>query len=81
MGRQLWRAVDALGGGDEVGGGGLIDAWNKFLRVAIDDGEPGGLHLHHDAMSLEKYVIVIAQGNVPLLGMVGLEGLRMLIAM
>lgn len=81
MGRQLWRAVDALGGWDEVGGGGLIDARGIFLRVPIDDREPGGLHLHHDAVSFEKYVVVIAQGNVPLLGMVGFEGLRMLVTM
>ena len=81
MGGQLGGAVDALGGGDEVGGGGLIDAGDIFLWVAVDDGEPGGLHLHHDAMALEKYVVVIAQGNVPLLGAVGFEGLRMLVAM
>lgn len=80
VGGELWGAVDALGGGDEVGGGGLIDAGNIFLRVAVDDGEPGGLHLHHDAMAFEKYMVVIAQGNVPLLGAVGFEGLRMLVA-
>lgn len=81
VGRHFGGAVDALGCGDEVGGGGLIDAGDIFLRVAVDDGEPGGLHLQHDAMSLEKYVIVIAQGNVPVVGMVGFEGLRMLVAM
>ena len=68
-------------GGDVVSGGGLVDAGDIFLRVAVDDGEPSRLHLHHDAMAFEKYVIVIAEGNVPLLGMVGFEGLRMLVAM
>ena len=81
MGGEFGGAVDALVGGDEVGGGGLIDAGDIFLRVAVDDREPGRLHLHHDAMAFEKYVIVIAQGNVPLRGMVGFEGLRMLVAM
>ena len=36
VGGELRVGVDALGGFYEIGGGGLVDAGDKFLGVAID---------------------------------------------
>ena len=60
MRRHRTGAIDALGCGDEVGGCGPVDTGNKFLRIAVDHREPGGLNLHHDAMTLQKDMVVIA---------------------
>ena len=73
MGRELRGAVDALSGFCEVGLGGLVDAGDEFLWVAIDEWKPGGLDLHHDAMALQEDVIAIAQRNLPFCGFVGFQ--------
>src|SRR5580704_6119686 len=39
------------------------DVGYKFLRIAVDDREPGALDLHHDAMALFENVIRGVQIN------------------
>src|ERR1700741_822551 len=59
-GRKTPARINALSSGAEVAGLRPIDAGDKLLRIAVDHREPGGLHLNHEAMTLEEYVIVIA---------------------
>src|SRR5262249_48578392 len=54
--RVALRTVDPVGGGLEVGVPGLEDVRHVLLRVAVDDGEPGALHLGHDAVALQEAV-------------------------
>ena len=63
-------AVNALSRRNEVGCRRLIDARHKLLRIAVDHRKPRRLHLHHDAVSLQKHVVVIAQRNIPLLRLI-----------
>lgn len=72
MRRKRGGAIDALGCFDEIGLGGGIDARGEFLRVAVDDGEPCGLYLNHDAVALEKDVVAVAQGDREQCRLVGL---------
>src|SRR5256885_14830124 len=73
------RGVDALRGSDEVVRRRVVDAWHEFLRVAIDQREPGGLDLDHQAMALEKYVIVAAERDREHRRLIRDERLRMLV--
>src|SRR5256714_1910949 len=56
--RKRRRAIDALGRLDEIRRRRLIDAGHEFLWIAIDQREPGRLHLDHQAVPLEDHVIV-----------------------
>ena len=49
--------IDALGGFDKIVGRGGHDVGQKLLRIAVVQREPRALHLHLDAMALEKGVI------------------------
>ena len=69
---QRGGAIDALGGFDEIGLGGGVDAGGELLRVAVDDGEPGGLHLDHDAVTLKENVVAITERDGEERGLVGL---------
>ena len=51
VGGEGGGAVDALDGFDVVGGAGLEDVGDELLGVAVDEGEPGGLDLHHHAVT------------------------------
>ena len=57
MRRRFGRAMNALFGRLEVFRFGLENVFHVFLRVAVDDGEPGALHLHHDLVPLAEIVI------------------------
>ena len=59
------RAVDPLRGLDEILFRRLIDTWNEFLWIPVNQREPGGLDLHYDAMSLAEHVVAIAKRHVP----------------
>src|ERR1700692_2281081 len=50
-------AVDALRGLLVVAVLGFENIGHKFLGVAIVEGKPGALHLHHDAMALFEDVV------------------------
>ena len=50
-------AVDTLSGFLVVGLFRLEDVGNEFLRVAVVDGEPSALDLHHDAVTLFENVV------------------------
>ena len=63
MGREGGGAVDALGGFEVVGGAGLEDGGDELLGVAVDEGEPGGLDLDHEAVAFEDDVVAIAEGD------------------
>ena len=71
---KLLETINALRGCDVIGRGGLVDAGHEFLRVAIDDRKPRGLNLHHDAMSFQEDMVVIAQRDVPFVGLSGISG-------
>ena len=51
------RAIDAQRGRLEVGFFRFEYIRDKFLRIAIDQGEPGALHLHHDPVPFFEDVI------------------------
>src|SRR6185437_2609391 len=55
--RKLLRTVDALSGLLKVGLLRFKNIGDKFLRIAVNDGEPGALHLNHEAMALLENVI------------------------
>src|SRR5438067_290243 len=55
------RAPDALPGDLEVGVLRLEDVRHILLRVAVDQWEPGALHLHHDLVPLAETVVVAVQ--------------------
>ena len=74
------RTVDSLGRGNEVRGARFVDAGHKLLRVAIDQGKPSGLNLDHNAMALQKDVIVIAQWNLPFGRFIGRQRVRLFVA-
>ena len=57
--------MDALCGRHIIGSARFVDTGYKLLRIAINDGKPCGLDLDHDAVALQKDVIVIAQRNIP----------------
>jgi len=61
MRRQRRRAVDALRGADVITGSSVINTRHEFLRVAVNQRKPGGLHLHHDAVAFEKDMIAVSQ--------------------
>ena len=65
MRRQIGRAIDSLRRRNEISRFRLIDAGHELLRIAVDHRKPGRLNLHHDAMALQKDMIVIAQRDVP----------------
>src|SRR5262249_2394316 len=50
------RAVDPLLRRPEVLVAGPVDVVDVLLRVAVDHGEPGALHLHHDLVTLLEAV-------------------------
>jgi len=70
MGRHLRRAINSLRCGEKVPRLGLINARHKLLRIAVNHRKPGGLNLNHDAMSSEKYMIVVSQWDFELGGTV-----------
>src|SRR6266436_6439264 len=74
------RGVDALSHGCVILRLCVVNAWNKFLRIAIDQWEPRGLHLDHNAMSFEENMVVAAQRDREFFGMIWCEGLRMFVA-
>ena len=80
MRRHRGGAVDALRRGHEVAGLRLVDAWNKFLRIAVDDREPSRLDLNHESVALQKDVVTIAQRNAPFDRFVGGQRLGFLVA-
>src|SRR5713226_3291149 len=51
------RMVDALGGFAIVGGLGPENVGNESLRIAVVEGEPARLNLHHDAVAAQEHVI------------------------
>ena len=55
--RKPFRTVDALRGLLVVGFLRLKNVGNEFLRVAVDNGKPGALHLHHDAMAFLEHMV------------------------
>src|SRR5512133_3660159 len=79
--RQLHTAglsggvVDALGGGAVVAGFGEEDVGHEGLGVAVIEGEPAGLHLHHDAVARQEHVVGRGQGEAVDQGFVRLQGL------
>ena len=74
MGGGGGGVVDALGGFDEVGGGGLGDG-GEGLGVEVGEGEPGALDLDHDAVAAEEGVAGVGHVVVEGGDLVGLEGL------
>ena len=65
MGRHSWRAINPLRGLDEILFRRLIDTRNVFLRVPVNQREPGGLDLHHNAMTSSEHVIAVPQRDLP----------------
>ena len=55
--RKTLGAINALGGLLVVGLLRLKNIGNEFLRVAVNDGKPGALHLHHDAVAFLEDVV------------------------
>src|ERR1041385_4064558 len=43
----------------------LVDAGYELLRVAVYHRKPRRLDLHHDAVPLEKDVVMVAQRDLP----------------
>src|SRR5450631_986116 len=80
MRRQIWRAVYSLRRWHKISSRGLVDARHKLLRIAVDHREPRRLHLHHDAVALQKDVIVVAQRDAPLSRLVRRKRRRLLVA-
>src|SRR5205807_3777412 len=58
MRRQAGRAPDAVRLGPKVRRPGLEDIGDVRLGIAIDDREPGALHLGHDAVTLQEAVVL-----------------------
>src|SRR5258708_29443210 len=56
-GGGAFGAIDALRGLLEVAVLGFENIGHKFLGVAIVEGKPGALNLHHDAMALFEDVV------------------------
>ena len=54
------RAIDGVGRYLEIGLLGRIDI-DEGLRVAVDDGKPSALNLHHDAVPPFERVVPVAQ--------------------
>ena len=65
IGRHRWRRIDSLRGLDEILFRRLINTGNEFLRIPVNDRKPGGLDLHHYAMSLAEHVVMVAKEDVP----------------
>ena len=63
MGRIACGAVDAMGCRPEIGFLGFKDVRHKDLRIAVNDGEPGALHLDHHAMPFQKAVVLCVQAE------------------
>jgi hypothetical protein len=66
--------VDALGGFLVVGGLGPEDVGDEGLGVAVVEGEPTGLDLHHDAVAGEEDVVGGGQIEAVGEGLVGGDG-------
>ena len=76
--RILFRTVDSLNSLLIIGRLCFENVWHVFLRVAINDREPGALDLHHDAVAFLEHVIVgveINRKGSDLIGDDGLEGM------
>ena len=58
---------------DEVIFPGLENIWYKLLRIAVDEREPGTLHLYHQAMSLFEYMVDLVQVDHKFFRFVGNE--------
>jgi hypothetical protein len=56
--RRILRAIDLLRRFHIIGVGSFVDIVYKLLRIAVVQWKPGALHLHHNAMSLEKHMVV-----------------------
>src|SRR5437588_7839867 len=55
--RLARRVINALRGFSVVAGFGPENTRHKRLRIAIVEGEPAGLDLHHDAVSRQENVV------------------------
>ena len=77
---HAWSAEYALGCWNIIGCCRLVNTGYEFLRIAVDDREPRGLYLHHQAVAFKKSIIVIAQRNFPPLWLDSLAGLGLLVA-
>src|SRR3984885_8070505 len=80
MRRHVGRVVDSLGCGNVIRSRCLVDVWHELLGIAIDHWKPCGLNLHHDAVTFDKDVVVIAQWDGPFCWLVRSERLRRFVA-
>src|SRR5271165_5048036 len=55
---RVLRPIHLLRCHGVVGIGSLVDVVHKLLRIAVIQRKPRTLHLHHDAVSLEKDMVV-----------------------
>src|SRR5436309_15833281 len=55
--REAFRAINALGGFLVVRFLGCKNVRDEFLRVAVDEGNPGTLHLNHDAVAFLEHMV------------------------
>ncbi len=65
--------IDALSGLYEVGWFGVGDI-QEDLRVAIGQGKPGALDLHHDAMAAAEGVVHVLHGEIDFFELPGVKG-------
>ena len=68
--------IDVHGSPDKIDGRGSHDVGEKLLWVAIIEGKPGALHLHLDAMALEKGVIGGVKAEAVFEGFICRDGFR-----
>src|SRR5947208_1398944 len=53
-GRVIRRTQNAMRGLLEVFGFGEVNIWNKRLRIAVDEGKPSALNLHHQSVPFRE---------------------------
>ena len=75
MGRCLGVVMKSLGGFLKITFCSLINV-GEFLRVAIDQGEPGALDVDHDSMALPEGVVGVGHCVAHLCYFSGCEWLR-----